>query len=266
MQTNPTPYADVNVMLDLLLSEIQAILDQKLVGLYVFGSLVTGDFDADISDIDLIAATSIALDEKELEQLEKMHTDIAHKEQAWDNRIEIGYISVEELRRYNPHYQQALTSPGEPFHVTEVGPAWIINRYVTREKGIARFGPPAATLIDPISREDLMQVLQEIIEEWREWINNPAVTWRRPYQGYAILTMCRAMYTFKHGEFVSKKQAALWAEKELPEWASLIRNALAWRAAYRDEQVDSAATLPETMRFLRFALNSMPRSENTGRE
>lgn len=64
--------------------------------------------------------------------------------------------------------------------------------------------------------------------------------------------MCRALYALECGEFVSKPEAAFWAEKHLdPEWAPLIRRALAWR---HDEQVDDAA-LPETLRFLRFALN-----------
>ena len=257
MQTNPTPYTDVNAILSLLLSEIQAILGQKLVGLYIFGSLVTGDFDADISDIDLIAATSTDPNEQELQQLEKMHREIALKEKIWDNRIEVAYISIKELRKYNPHYQQALTSPGEPFHVTEVGTAWINNRYVTREMGIALFGPSPKTLIDPISQEERMQAAREIIQEWRDYIQTSNIG-GRPSQAYAILTMCRALYTFRQGEFASKKQAAVWAEKELPAWASLIRRALVWREAYRDEQVDHDATLPETMQFLHFMLNLMP--------
>jgi hypothetical protein len=38
--------------------------------------------------------------------------------------------------------------------------------------------------------------------------------------------MCRALYTLRYGVQVSKKQAALWAEKEFPEWATLIEHAL----------------------------------------
>ena len=67
--------------------------------------------------------------------------------------------------------------------------------------------------------------------------------------------MCRALYTFKTGDFVSKKQAALWAEKELPEWSSLIQRAVLWRDAWRDEHVDHDATLEETLRFVHFALS-----------
>jgi predicted nucleotidyltransferase len=74
MQPHPTPYVDINTLLNLLLSRIQTILGNKLIGLYVFGSLATGDFDYDSSDIDVIAATTTFPDEQELERLKMMHS------------------------------------------------------------------------------------------------------------------------------------------------------------------------------------------------
>src|SRR6202521_358150 len=72
-----TPYANINAILELLLASPQGILDTKLVGLYLYGSLVIGDFDPDISDIDLVAALSSDIDEREFEALQKMHADFA---------------------------------------------------------------------------------------------------------------------------------------------------------------------------------------------
>jgi predicted nucleotidyltransferase len=257
MQSHPTAYADINAFLDLLLSQIPLTPGNKLVGLYIFGSLVVGDFDYASSDIDLIAATSTELDEEEVEHLKRMHKEIALQEQMWDDRLEVAYISIEALRRYRPDYRHPFISPGEPFHVTEASANWIINRYVLRKKGIVLFGSPPETLVDPITREELLDALQEFIAEWREWIKHTEVMRPRKYQAYAILTMCRALYTFKQEEIVSKQQAASWAEKELPEWSSLIRRALIWRDDWRNEQVDHDATLPETMRFMDFVLDAM---------
>jgi hypothetical protein len=39
MQSHPTAYADINAFLDLLLSQTQLTLGNKLVGLYISGSL-----------------------------------------------------------------------------------------------------------------------------------------------------------------------------------------------------------------------------------
>jgi hypothetical protein len=53
MKSDPTPYTDMNALIEQLLSRIQEVLGEKLVGLYLYGSLVTGDFDHGSSDIDI---------------------------------------------------------------------------------------------------------------------------------------------------------------------------------------------------------------------
>ncbi len=87
---NPTPYTDINELLAQLLARIQAILGEKLAGLSLFGSLVLGDFDYDISDIDLVVATSTFIDEQEFEHLRAMHNELVAQYRNWENRIEIG--------------------------------------------------------------------------------------------------------------------------------------------------------------------------------
>ena len=53
----PTPYPDVNEILDLLLARASAILGPQLVGMYLYGSLSSGDFDPASSDIDFVIVT-----------------------------------------------------------------------------------------------------------------------------------------------------------------------------------------------------------------
>jgi hypothetical protein len=253
MQTDPTPYANVNVLLELLLSGMQKILGKKLVGLYLYGSLVIGDFDPNISDIDLVAALSSDIDDKEFGALQKMHDDFVKQYKGWDDRIEVCYISVAALHAVRSRTSQiANISPGEPFHRRESSIEWLTDWYVVREKGITLFGPSPKTLIEPISKDEFIQSVKAHAKAWREWINDMH---NRKSQAYAILTMCRALYTYKNGEQVSKKQAALWAEKELPEWSKLIQNALLWREDWRNEQVDHEETFPETLRFVHFAIS-----------
>lgn len=253
MQTNPTPYPNVNEAVALLLAQIKSILGQKLVGLYLYGSLVTGDFAPECSDIDLVAALSSDPGEKECDDLHKLHDDFARQHRQWDNRIEVAYLSVNALKTYRSQGSQiAVISPGEPFHLKEAGSDWLLNWYIVREKGRALFGPPPKALIEPISQEEVLSATREQAKAWREWIKH---THHRASQAYAILTMCRAFYTLKWGEIVSKKQAATWAEKQWPEWSALIQRALVWRSAWRDEHIDHDATLPETRQFVFFAID-----------
>jgi predicted nucleotidyltransferase len=84
-----TPYPEIEKLLSSLLYQMQQILDKNLTGLYLYGSLVTGDFDPEISDIDLLAVTSSDVDDKEFEQLRNMHSDLIAQNPNWDGRIEI---------------------------------------------------------------------------------------------------------------------------------------------------------------------------------
>ena len=84
----------------------------------------------------------------------------------------------------------------------------------------------------------------------------PARLQSSEYQAYAILTMCRALYTLQHGTVVSKPVAARWAQETLGErWAALIERAAAWR---HDAPLDE---LNETLDFIRYTLERGQRFE-----
>lgn len=248
-----TPYADINGLLAELLTGMQTILGRKLVALYLYGSLVTGDFDHEVSDIDLLAATTFDINDDEFTALQTMHHDFAVGHRAWDDRIEVAYLSVEALKTFRTQVSKIVViSPGEPFHFKEAGKDWLMNWYVVREKGVVLFGPSTQELIEPVTKDELLQAVREHAIAWREWVHRART---RKAQAYSILTACRALYTLSNGESVSKKQAAIWATQELPEWSSLIQSALVWRATLHDEHVDHAATLLETRRFVHAVLD-----------
>ena len=248
MQQTASP--DVDRILDILFSQIRHILRDRLVGLYLYGSLTTGDFDLGTSDIDLLAATASDLNGAEFEELHEMHRALARDNKAWDERIEVAYLSVSALRTFRVRSSNmAVISPGESFHVKEAGKDWLMNWYMVRERGVALFGPPPKAIIGRITPEEFVQAVREHAAAWGGGIQLGA---RRKAQAYAILTMCRALYTHKNSEQASKRQAALWAQEELPQWSKLIHNALEWREARLEEKVDHTATYPETVRFVKF--------------
>jgi predicted nucleotidyltransferase len=250
-----TPYPDIDELLNGLLASMRQILGQNLAGLYLYGSLVSGDFDREISDIDLLTVTAAPIDDREFEQLQIMHDEFVAKNPGWYNRLEIAYLSVAALKTFRAQASEiGIISPGEPFHRKEAGKDWLINWWLVREKGITLFGPPPTTFIDPISKEEFLQTVQDHTRSWREWVDHMQ---DRPGQAYAILTMCRALYSSAHGDQVSKKQAALWAQARFPQWAELIQKALLWRQTWRDQELDPEATFPETVRFVHFAIDQI---------
>lgn len=252
-----TPYADINRLLESLLWQMRHIFQERLVGLYLYGSLTTGDFDPKISDIDLLAATSSDVSDTEFEALHAMHRDFARDNLPWEGRIEVVYLSLTALKTFRSGRSPvAIISPGEPFHMKEAGRDWLMNWYLVREKGVALFGPPAKAIIAPITQEEFVGAV-------RDYATSPVASWvddlktDRKRQAYAILTMCRALLVHRTGEQASKRQAALWAQEELREWSSLIQSALAWREGRREEQGNQDTTYAETIRFVDLVRNQI---------
>lgn len=245
----PTPYPHINDLLEELQSEIQGVLGTRVIGRYLYGSLVTGGFDEDISDIDLLAVTASDVSEAELAGLREMHNGFARRHATWDGRIEVAYLSAAALQTFRIRPSRiAIISPGEPLHFREAGRDWLMNWYLVREEGIALFGPSPEEFIPPITKEEFIEAVRAHARDSAEWMDQAR---GRPAQSYAILTFCRTLCAHRTGELVSKGQAASWLMRELPEWADLIRDAIAWRARAGELEGDRRLPLPDAIRFMK---------------
>ena len=241
--------AEMRALPDLLLQRIQAILGNQLVGFYLVGSLVTGDFDPLSSDVDLIALMATDLNEAEVAQLEAMHLSLIRENPRLDNRIEVLYTPVGRLNSDQQDYNVAEISPGEPFHVKEIHhDEWTINWHVLREKGVVLFGPDPGMLVDPIRHEKIVRVVRDLSRDTPNWFEPSHLGG----QGYVILTLCRGLRLVRTGDFVSKKQSALWAAAQFPEWAWLIEKTLLWRVVGQGQSDDPALIYPEACRLVAF--------------
>ena len=251
-----TPYPDINSFLNTLLLQLKTILGERLTGVYLFGSLVWGDFEYESSDIDLLVVTSSTITHNEFDKLDVMHKDFAKTyTHAKEGMLEIAYMSEDALQTFKTQRSpMALIHPGEPFHIRDAGKEWLMNWYSVQEKALTLFGPPPKTLIAHVTNEEFIGAVREYVNTWRSQIND---LHGRPGQAYAILTICRAYYTYKNGEQTSKKRAAHWVAKEFPQWSTLIENALKWREDWRNNEVNAEETSPEIKQFVYFMLDQM---------
>ena len=120
--------------------------------------------------------------------------------------------------------------------------------YSIVESGLTLAGPAPHTLIDPIHPDDLRRAVLTILQEWwAPMIHDPVRLRHSGYQSYAILTICRMLYTLQHGAVVSKPAAARWAQAELDDrWSALIDRALAWEVQRED--------VNQTLDFIQYTL------------
>lgn len=247
-----TPYPDINQALEALRGGVLAVLGERLIGLYLHGSLAGGDFNPRRSDIDFLAVTDGSLTSPVVAQLAAMHAQLAVSGLFWIKKMEGSYIPQNELRRYDPTHANhpALRVDGS-FDIDHHASDWIIQRAIIRERGIALIGPHPRTLIDPVSPEEIRQAARGILREWwQPMLDDPYRLRDREYQAYAVLTMCRSLYTLETGQVTAKSAAAHWAAERLGEtWHGVIQRALAWPDGSQPDELD------QTLALLRLTLD-----------
>lgn len=242
----PTAHPDINALVDTLLAGAQAALGDQFVGCYLHGSLALGDADPARSDVDFLVVTRDRLPPEAVEALAALHQGIARSDLKWNRNVEGSYIPQGALRRYDPTdaTHPAVEVDGT-FHLARHGIDWIIQRHVVREHGVLVAGPPPHTLIDLVSGDDLRHAAKRLLQTW--WVPlaaDPPRLQSSEYQAYAVLTMCRALYTLHTGSVATKPAAARWARPVLgPRWYSLIDEALAWRRGMPMDRLEEVRDL-----------------------
>jgi predicted nucleotidyltransferase len=248
-----TPYPEANKLVELLASRLSRILEARLVGLYLYGSLVSGDFDPRSSDVDLLAVTSAELTEAEFSALHAMHLALVRDNTQWEDRIEVAYVPAEALRTFRTAISPiAVVSPGEPFHMRnqERMQDWLQNWYLVRNGALTLCGLPPEAIIPAISHEEFVLAIRDYALALSQ-----SVPWSRKGQVYLVLTLCRSLYVDRTGQHASKREGARWAQREFPEWARLIQGALSWR----DGGVDPESANAESARFADFVREQLLR-------
>ena len=257
MMTYPTVHPKVNRLLDELLRRVQTVLSDQFVGLYLFGSLTSGDFDPD-SDIDVLVVTEDDLSAALFAGLKAMHQHIVTGGSHWATQLEVSYIPLAALRRHEPtHADHPHIDRGcgdQELVRMRHDASWIVQRHVLRERGITVAGPAPATLIDDVTADDLRRAMVDVLNGWAAPIlAEPAQMQARGYQSYMVLSLCRILYTLRHGTVASKRAAARWAQGALPlQWGPLI--ARTWVGRRHPGLAASPADVDGTLAFIQYAL------------
>lgn len=230
MPVDPTPYPDVNAALDELLSGVQAVLGSHFVGMYLYGSLASGDFNLESSDIDFVVVTDSELHNETVNALAALHTRLAASGLKWAQKLEGAYVPQQTLRRPQPGCAPCPQINEGNFYVEFLGDDWVIQRDVLHRQGIKLAGPPPQSLIDPVATEDLRQAVLDVFHNWWEpMLEDPTFLQRNDYRAYAVLSMCRTLYTLQYGLIASKPVSARWAQQVVGQHAEMIEQAMHWQ-------------------------------------
>ena len=244
----PTPYPDINQVLLTLLNNARTILDDYFTGMYLYGSLASGDFDLGRSDIDPLVVTSKELPDNLISDLKVMHRRLYESGSAWATKMTGAYIPLDALRKYNPTGPLCPLINRDEFLVASPEIDWVIHRHILYTSGVVITGPPLQSIIDPVCPEELKDaVLTLLRNNWTSLVHHTDIFLGAGHQPFIVLTMCRALYTLKHGSVVSKRRSAEWATANLDKkWTELIEQAIAWHYG------DIPGDIGQSQEFMRY--------------
>lgn len=259
------PYPELASVLRELVVGVQEVLAGNVVGVYLVGSLATGDFDLD-SDVDFLVVTQDEVGEEAARSLQAMHERIHGLGCYPAEHLEGSYVSRAALNRSLDVGVQPLWYIDNGSTILERSThdnQWHV-RWVLRERGIALLGPEAATLLAPVPveavRGEAHGVIRRIAQEFTDAVAGPLTFWTSRFgQSYAVLQLCRVLYTLDAGTVRSKLSGVRWALETLdPAWAELIQTAWEEREGVRycikirQRAADSA--LAQTLDFIKYAV------------
>jgi predicted nucleotidyltransferase len=229
---------DPHATLGELVAGIRAQLGSDLHGLYLFGSLATGDFYPGRSDLDLIAVLGTAINEPLLGELRVMHEEFEAARPAWRDRVEVLYLSRAVLATFaaKPRGRVTRLSPGEPIHFRELDGdmGWLLDWDAVLLADEPLVGPPPREIGPDVPRDRFREAVTAQLREMQTLVRDRTVAYVPAQQGYIAATVCRGLYSLATGEQTSKERAIAWVADRQPAVADYLWSAYnAYRADVR---------------------------------
>ncbi len=199
---------EVGAQLDRLVSLLRAICEERLVGIYLHGSLALGGFQPGRSDVDLLAIVS----EPQPKARNRALRDVLLRVSKDPAPIEISLVAQSDLSPWRHPC-------GYEFHYSEdwrerapsgrgLDPDLALHVALTRARGRVLFGAPIRDVLPDVPRHDVLDsIRQDVLASLPQIHAKPA---------YTVLNACRTLAWLADGAFRSKEEGGLWARTSLP--------------------------------------------------
>ena len=220
----PEVPVDLALLLSAMAKDFPLILDNNLVGIYLWGSLTFDAFDPKHSDVDCIVLTKRDVDDAEFAALE-----------AW-------FAEKMENNRCTGDLDMRFIIDGEALDMTSRCCGFQFGRFRRQgsdanpiiwlnivQSGITLWGKDAKLSAPEITQKVLNDALLLELRYLREDLaknRGDRSDLAFKHNAYAVLTACRIFYTVQFQTLVSKETARDWALENLPErWRPTIEKA-----------------------------------------
>jgi len=238
--------ADVRLFLAEFVAAIEVALGPNLVGIYLTGSLIAGDFEPASSDIDFLVVTRNPVDDEEFQRLAALHAHLAAVS-PWGNRLEGEYAAQRNILPKGGTGTGATIEPKEELKRASLADLTAENLLAIRQSGLTLYGPAPVCVLPAVDSGVLAAALREYLSELRA----KAETRRDATVGEKadwLLNIARCRYGLRFGQPSSKPEAATWMAQESPPMTRGLAAALAVRVGQSNPSAN--ARLDEAFRML----------------
>lgn len=259
------PYPELRPALSIFVDEIAAELKEKLVGIYLVGSLAAGGFDLD-SDVDFLAVTNTELTGADMTPIQNIQQEIHDIGCYPAEHLEGSYASIGELNDWSTVGQKKFyyfDNGSTTFEQSTHDNQWHV-RWILRERGITLIGPKPETFLRAIPgdklRSEMETAMLQNIELFTSELDRPLGFCNSRFgQSFFVLTYCRMLHTLNTGTVQSKRAGVTWAKQFVdPKWVPIIEQAWKERDGVRFGvkigQRAESTVLYETLDFMRYAV------------
>lgn len=234
----------IRAQVERYVADVRTMLGDELIGVYLHGSLAMGCFNPAQSDLDLLVITRTPM------SLATKRTIADHLVRASRQPapIEVSFLALATLTlwRHPPsfdfHYSEMWRDAyirdlaGEGWRAWDAGekrdPDLSAHIMVARRRGIALYGPPAASVFPDVPEADYIAAIMSDVTEALDRIYADPV--------YAILNACRTLAFLQTRQVLSKDEGGRWALDHLP----LALRPLVWLALTRYRDAEEAGVFP----------------------
>jgi hypothetical protein len=205
---------------------LHGILKDKLVGVYVHGSVAMGGFSPQQSDLDYLAVVAAPLDASERRQLSEVFLSL-HGKSGFRKGVE---MSIVESRfagrdfRYPTPYVfhmgtiEQVKHHGSPHSHEHCDPDLASHLTVVRARGICVFGKEIEEVFAPIDPTFFHHSNLADVANARDLILEDPV--------YVILNLCRTLYALRYDRVYSKVEGAKLYLRDREDFRLLVATAL----------------------------------------
>lgn len=229
-----TCHEDVRAQVSRLIEGFVSLLGPNLVGIYLHGSLATGCFNPQCSDIDLLVIVRDSMPVSTKRVLASwLLTELVNPAP-----IELSVLTQDQLSpwQYPTPFEFHISSDWRERFLTVLAgdgwPLWVdetardadlaAHITVTHARGVCLYGP-AITAVFPVvpALDHLASILADVLDP------HCGLGEDMPFPVYAILNACRTYAYLQSGAVLSKAEGGAWALTMLPSLHhALIRAAL----------------------------------------